>query len=149
MEQEKGIFAGKLYELEQQYGRMQSSLHLCQQQDHEKIRQEIQKLRDEYKEYEILLQKSVEASRSPAIAALARVQLEYCQSTGELLKREMPAYLHSETSSPARDRAEAMTLYAEYAIDLAKQAMRYALLASLSAMDMQMDCDEREELDNE
>ena len=39
MKLNEGMFAIKLYELEQQYGRMQSRLRLCQQEDHPKIRQ--------------------------------------------------------------------------------------------------------------
>ena len=37
----------------------------------------------------------------------------------------------------AEDQAEAMSLYAEYAIDFATQAMRYALITALSAMILQ------------
>lgn len=58
MKRSEGLFVIKLYELEQQYGRMQSRLRLCQQEDHPKIRQELQKATDEYKENEILLQKT-------------------------------------------------------------------------------------------
>lgn len=138
MELSQGIFAIKLYELEQQYGQMQSRLRLCQQQAHEKIRQELQQIMDDYQQTAFLLQKSVEASRSPAIAALSEAQLTYCQKTQELMKREMPAYLHSESSTTTEDNAKAMMLYAEYAIDFATQAMRYALLAALKAIDLQM-----------
>lgn len=64
MKLNEGMFAIKLYELEQQYGRMQSRLRLCQQEKHSKIQKELQKAIDEYRENEILLQKSVEGSRS-------------------------------------------------------------------------------------
>ena len=37
----QGIFAVKLKELEQQYGQLLSRLHLCQQEDHAKIRKEL------------------------------------------------------------------------------------------------------------
>ena len=67
----QGIFAIKLYELEQQYGHMQSRLRLCQQADQPKIRQELQRTEDEYRENELLLQENVKGSRSPAVAALA------------------------------------------------------------------------------
>lgn len=36
MKLSEGIFAAKLYELERQYGLMQSRLRLCQQEDHKK-----------------------------------------------------------------------------------------------------------------
>ena len=46
----QGIFAIKLYELERQYGHMQSRLRLCQQADQPKIRQELQRTEDEYRD---------------------------------------------------------------------------------------------------
>ena len=39
--------------------------------------------------------------------------------------------------------AEAKTLYAEYSIDFAVQAMNHALLAALTAIDAQMKCEEQ------
>lgn len=36
-----------------------------------------------------------------------------------------------------------MALYAEYAMDFAAQAMRHTLLAALTAIDLQMTCEER------
>ena len=41
------------------------------------------------------------------------------------------------TFRPAADRAEAVALYAEYAMDFATQAMGHALIAALSAMVLQ------------
>ena len=38
--------------------------------------------------------------------------------------------------------ASQIRLYGEYAIDFAAQAMRHALLAALSAIDLQMSCEE-------
>lgn len=43
MKLNEGMFAIKLYELEQQYGRMQSRLRLCQQEKHSKIQEGIAK----------------------------------------------------------------------------------------------------------
>lgn len=57
----EGMFAIKLYELEQEYGRMQSRLRLCQREDHPKIQQELQKATDEYKKtssFFIIMQKA-------------------------------------------------------------------------------------------
>ena len=42
----------------------------------------------------------------------------------------------------AEDRAEAVSLYAEFAIDYALQTIQYALISALSAMEMQLDADE-------
>lgn len=51
---------------------------------------------------------------------------------------EMEDYLHCERSSQLEDHAEASALYAEYAIDYAMQTVQYALIVSLSAMDLQI-----------
>ena len=139
----EGMFAVKLYELERQYGRMQSRLRLCQQDDHQKIRQELQRVMEEYQEDELLLLNNVENSRSPAVAALAGAQLDYSRRAEEILEQELPEYLRDEDGSApeegAKHQAEAAALYAEYAIDFAVQSMRYALMTALKAMDMQMD----------
>ena len=44
------VFAIKLYELEQQYGKLQTRLRLCGKESHRKIREELQKVKDEYEE---------------------------------------------------------------------------------------------------
>ncbi|MBS5725355.1 MAG: hypothetical protein KHW59_06200 [Clostridiales bacterium] len=141
----EGMFAIKLYEMEQQYGRIQSRLRLCQQEDHPKIRQELQKAIDEYKETEFLLQKNIEGCRSQAVAALARAQLEYYRTVRTISERELPDYLHSEAGTLSEDKAEAAALYGEYAIDFAIQSARYALIAALKAMDLQMNAEEQKE----
>ena len=142
----EGMFAVKLYELERQYGRMQSRLRLCQQDDHQKIRQELQRVMEEYQEDELLLLNNVENSRSPAVAALAGAQLDYSRRAEEILEQELPEYLQDEDGSApeegAKHQAEAAALYAEYAIDFAVQSMRYALMTALKARDMQMDSEE-------
>ena len=65
------IFAIKLYELEQQFGKLQSRLYICQQQDHSKIKQQLQNITDEYLENELLLKKSAAESRSSTVTLLA------------------------------------------------------------------------------
>lgn len=133
------IFAIKLYEMEKQYGKIQSRIHICGQEDQEKVRAELQKAMDEYHEQSLFLQNNVERSRSKAVTELARTQLE-CSKKMEALLTEgkIAQYLHSEKNSQTEDQAEAATLYAEYAIDYAVQTMQYALIAALSAMDLQM-----------
>ena len=142
----EGMFAVKLYELEREYGRMQSRLRLCQQDDHQKIRQELQRVTEEYQEDELLLMNHVENSRSPAVAALSDAQLDYSRRAEEILEQKLPEYLRDEDGSApeegAKHQAEAAALYAEYAIDFAVQSMRYALMTALKAMDMQMDTEE-------
>lgn len=138
MELNQEIFAIKLYELEQQYGQMISQLRLCREDDQETIRQKRKALQDEYRTYDLQLKTTAESSRSPAVAALARLYQESFEKAEELLSQKLPSYLHSESSSRQEDQAEAAALYAEYAIDFAVQSMRYALIAALGAMDAQI-----------
>lgn len=137
-----GIFAIKLGELECQYERTLNCLHLYQSEDHAKIRKELDQVFGEYRNAERRLQKEVHTSRSPAVAALSRAQLDYDRRVRQILQEELPGYLHGGGSSPSADLVEAVSLYGEYAIDFAAQAMRYALLAVLSAIDAQMNLDE-------
>ncbi len=146
MKLQEGVFAVKLYELEQQYGKLQSRLRLCMKDDHSKIQQELQKALDEYRENIILLQENVKGCRSPAVTAMAEVQLDYFRHAHEILEKELPKYLDSESSTTQENKTEATALYAEYAIDFAIQSMKYALIAALRAIDEQMNAEEKEKL---
>ena len=140
-----GMFAIKLNELEKQYGRLQSRLRICLKENHKKIRQELQKAMDEYKESDLLLQESVKGCRSPAVAALSGAQLDYFQTAEELLEQKLPDYLKSEAATSGESESEAAALYAEYAIDFAVRSMNYALIAALKAIDTQMNTEEKED----
>lgn len=144
MKLSQGIFSIKLYELEQQYAEMLSRLQICQQQDHQKLLSELQRVKDEYKSKEITLQNNIKNSRSKAVAALSDAQLHYLHQAKNILQRELPEYLHSEASTRIEDQAEAASLYAEYAVDFAVQSARYALIAAMTAIDLQMTCEEQD-----
>ena len=133
----QGIFAHKLCELEREYGRLQSRIHLLQAKEPTQVQEELERLLDEYRERKYLLDERVQASRSPVVAALAQAQLEFAAHAEQILTDDLPNEMRGRNQSDAEDRAEAMSLYAEYAIDFATQAMRYALIASLSAIVLQ------------
>lgn len=142
-----GILTIKLYELEKAYGQMQSRLRLCQEAEPEKLRRELQELKDEYEEKNYLLKQNAKNSRSPAVATLSERQVEFFKNAVTVIKDELPKYLNSETNDDAETSAEAYALYAEYAIDFAVQSMRYALIAAMKAIDAQNElCEEREDL---
>lgn len=145
MNTKNGVFTIKLYELERQYGRTMSRLRIYEEEDHGRIRQELKQLMAEYQENEQMLQRNVSMSRSPAVSALAEAQLRYDRRVRHILQEELPGYLHGENSDPAADQAEAASLYGEYAIDFAVQALRHALIAALWAIDLQRDWEEREQ----
>lgn len=137
------LLAVKLYELEKQYGKLLSRIRICGQEDREKLQGELEKAVDEYREHALTLQKDVENSRSRAVSELARAQLECSCKMEELLHDgKLEEYLHSVDNNRAEDRAEAVSLYAEFAIDYALQTIQYALISALSAMEMQLDADE-------
>ena len=137
MKAHQDIFTAKLHELEQQYECLRKRLEICNAQSHRQIHRELESARQEYNSLELRLKQIVKNSRSPAVSSLAKVQLEYSQKTERLLKNQITADLHSEANTPGEDREEASALYAEYAIDFASMAVKYALLASLSELDMQ------------
>lgn len=132
------IFAVKLCELARQFERMQRRLRLCQTEDHPRIRQEMTRLLKEYRETDQLLSRRAAASRSSAAAALSAAQQAYCREAEKILEQAAP---HAQPGGETA--AEAMALYAEYAMDFAAQAMRHTLLAALTAIDLQMTCEER------
>lgn len=137
MKTNQDIFTAKLHELEQQYECLRKRLEICTAQSHGQIHRELESARQEYNSLELRLKQIVKNSRSPAVSSLAKVQLEYSQKTERLLKDQITADLHSDANTPGEDREEASALYAESAIDFASMAVKYALLASLSALDMQ------------
>lgn len=137
MKTNQDIFTAKLHELEQQYECLRKRLEICNVQSHRQIHRELESARQEYNSLGLRLKQIVKNSRSPAVSSLAKVQLEYSQKTERLLKDQITADLHSDANTPGEDREEASALYAEYAIDFASMAVKYALLASLSALDMQ------------
>ena len=131
------IFAVKLYEMEKQYGRLQSRLRICGRENREKLQAELEHAKEEYEENSLLLKQSIQGSRSPAVAELAQVQWEYMHKVEDLLKEKAEQFFHCEATSKEEDLAEAASLYAEYAMDFATQAMQYALIVALTAMDLQ------------
>ena len=124
-----GIFAGKLHEIEGQYGRILSRLRVAQYESRDEIRRTIRQLEAECRGTESLLEQSI-------------AELDYDQKVRHILHDELPGYLHEEGNDRIADQAEAASLYGEYAIDFAAQAMRHALLAALLAIDLQMSCEE-------
>lgn len=139
------VFSFKLYELEQEYDKMRSRLKSFQSGSHEDIRLHRRQLMEECRENDILLESRVRSGRSPAVTALSEAQLAYRTRSKQILEQELPVYMHSDNGDKHEEQAEAAALYAEYAIDFAVQATRQALLAALSAMDLQLTCEERNE----
>ena len=135
----EGIFAYKLYELEEQYGKLQCRIRACEQGDRKKIQAELHKVIEEYEESSQLLQKKIRACRSPAVSRLSQAQLEYRKQTEELMKEQIANDIHSDGISPEEDKSEAGLLFAEYAMDFATLSMQQALISALTALSVQKD----------
>lgn len=144
MKLSQGIFTIKLYELEQEYAEMLSKLRTCQQEEHPKLLRDLEDSKDDYRKKELALQDKIKHCRSEAVSALADAQKNYMQQTEYVLNQKLPQYLHSPQDNSLETRAEATSLYAEYAVDFAVQAMRHALIAAMTAIDLQMSCEEKE-----
>lgn len=135
------IFAVKLCELEREYGRLQSRIQLFQGKNLKQICRERERMEDEYHESGLLLEETARSCRSEAMAHLAELQQDYVEQTEKLLQSNVAAENSDPEPKDSRDLAEKVTLFAEFAIDLATQSMRYALITALTAMELQMKAD--------
>ena len=133
MELQHGIFAVKLCELEQEYGRLLSRLRLLQEQAPDQIRREREQMQEEYREHGLMLEETARSCRSPTMAQMAELQQTYERQIIKLLERVC-----------AGGSAETTTLAAEFTIDFATQAMHYALFMALQALELQIQEDTTE-----
>ena len=148
MSVQQGIFSAKLCEMEKQYEKFQAHLVTCQQMEHEAIREECLRMDQECMENEYILKQGMKGCRSRSARRLADIQLEYMKKADDILKNEMADDI-SDIEDRAERRAEASTLYAEFSMDFAVQAMRHAMRAALSAIDAQMSCEEQKTQEQE
>ena len=120
---DESVFAFKLYELEEQYGKLQCRVRVCEEGGRDKIHSELQKAEDEFEENTLLLKEKVKSCRSGAVAKI------------EEMKKQLVKDLHSDDSSPEEDEKEAGMLYAEFAMDFATLSVQQALISALRALD--------------
>ena len=136
MQPSHGMFSAKLKELEQAYQQLCQRIDTFQKADRNTIFLEIQKMKDESIERDLLLEKMITGSRSPGVSELADAELSYRRKVEQGFHR-VTIDCHSK-----EECAESMSLYAEYAIDFAIQAMRHAELSVFTATDLQLSLDE-------
>lgn len=136
MSQYPGLFAIKLKEMEKAYLHLQCRLEVCQQESYENIHREVEQAKTDEMEYDVLLKKAVQGSRTPLVSQLAQAQLTYNQTARSLLDAAA-----GEGKSPD-EQAEAAAVYAEFAIDRAVYGMNHALHAAMIAMEKQHIADE-------
>lgn len=143
MELQEGIFSAKLCELEKEYGLLQSRLQVCQGKDASQLHGILEQLRDESRAQELLLQQRVKGCRMRSVAELARAQLGCKRQMDALLPAVLEKEMRGKTATAEEDQAEANSLFAEYAIDFATLAMRYALCSAMQALELQMRAEEK------
>ena len=141
MKIDDSIFAVKLYEMAEQYGKLQCRSRVCEQGDSEKIRSEHKKAEEEFEENTLLLEEKAGSCRSPAVKKLSKAQFDYRQKAQELIERQLAHDIHSEDSSPEEDEREAEFLYAEYALDFATLGTQPALIPALTALENQKEAE--------
>ena len=128
MEGTNGMFSAKLREMEREYGTMQRELRRLEA-GRENSPRELERIWREYEERLARLERTARTCRSPAMARMADLQREYERKMEQILQERL-------TGAGAEGQAEA-ALYAEYAMDFAVQTMRYALMAALSAAQLE------------
>ena len=143
MKIDDSIFAVKLYEMAEQYGKLQCRIRVCEQGDSRKIREELKKAEEELEENTLLLQEKTESCRSEAVRRMSQEQLDYRKKTQDLMTRQLVQDIHSEDSTVEEDEREAELLYAEYAMDFATLAMQQAMISVLTALENQKDADKQ------
>lgn len=135
MGMDNSIFAVKLYEMGEQYGKLQCRIRVCEENSGSRIHETLQKAVEEYKENTLLLEKRARTCRSRAVAKLTEAQLEYRKKTEELMKGTVREALHTEQADPEQDEEEADMLYAEFAMDFASLAVQQAMISVMTALD--------------
>ena len=82
---DESVFAVKLYEMEEQYGKLQCRLRICEQGGRERIHSELEKAEGEYRENTMLLEEKAKSCPSPAVTKLTQAQLDYRQKIGDVM----------------------------------------------------------------
>ena len=149
MKGEESIFAVKLNEIGEQYGKLACRIRICEQGGRDKIHSELEKAEEEYKENTMLLEQKAKTCRSRAVNRLSQAQLDYRQRIGEIMKSRILSDIHTRDSSPQEDEEEAELLYAEFAMDFATLAVQEAFISVLTALEkyQEKESDDAEESD--
>lgn len=128
------ILAVKLCELDDQFTRLSSRIHLSETADRGRLRQEIGALTRECTETDLALREKLRLSRSEMTAVLADTYGEI----GQILRKTESALQEQASACGSPDAAaEEKILLAEYALDFALQGANRALLLAMEAIDAQ------------
>ena len=143
MEQLSGMFSAKLADLAEKAELMQQHIAELESADPDEVRRARAHLEAEWADVIVELKQRGKTMRFLTGQQLSQVQLDYCRKAADILHESMKKNW-SAVAGGASESDEA-ALYVEYAIDFAALAMRYALLATATAIDMQYAEEERDQ----
>ena len=130
------ILSAKLNELDREFERLRSRIHLGEEEDRGRVEKELILLRRECTRNEQELRSRMALSRAQTVGRISRVYSRVEQVIKE-------AKLEVSGNKNAEERLNALS--AEYALDFAMQAANRALLVAMEAIEGQLAQQEREE----
>lgn len=134
MEQNIGLFSAKLEDLAEKAALMQRHIAELESADPDEVRS-ARASGGGMADVIVELKNRAKAMRFLTGQQLSQVQLEYCRRAADILHDSLKT--NWSAMAGGASKSDEAALYAEYAIDFAALAMRYALLATATALDMQ------------
>lgn len=137
------LLSVKLGELDREFEKLRSRIHLGEEASREEIEREIVQLRRDCASNELNLRSKLSLSRAETVSRLSKTYGRVEQIIKDAKEEiSFPASAEEWTKSLS---AEEKALLAEYALDFAVQAANRALLISLEAINDALELQEKEE----
>ena len=134
MDIKQDMFDAKLNEMAKEYDILLQRVKTIQNADPDEVHKTRECLETEWSDTIIDLKNRAKMMRFLTAQQLSQVQLDYCRKAADILHDSLK---ESWSAISAGNKSDDTALYAEYTLDFATLAMRYALLSVTSAIDMQ------------
>lgn len=134
MDIKQDMFDAKLNEMAKEYDILLQRVKTIQNADPDEVHKTRAYLEAEWSDTIIDLKNRAKMMRFLTAQQLSQVQLDYCRKAADILHDSLK---ESWSAISAGNKSDDTALYAEYTLDFATLAMRYALLSVTSAIDMQ------------
>lgn len=134
MEVKQEMFDAKLSEMVKEYDVLLQRVKSIQHADPDEVHKTRAHLEAEWADTILDLKNRAKMMRFLTAQQLSQVQLDYCRKAADILHDSIK---ESWAAVSAGNKSDDTALYAEYTLDFATLAMRYALLSVTSAIDMQ------------
>ncbi|MGM9607702.1 MAG: hypothetical protein ACI3XJ_09390 [Oscillospiraceae bacterium] len=136
------ILSVKLCELDKALSRLHGRIQLSETAGRERLRAEVESLRDECTEAELALRDKLQYSRANVLTGLS----EFYQDAERLVRQAKEKIKRPSAGEQAEAlNVEEKLLLAEYSLDFAVQTANRALLAALEAIEAQLAQQEQKE----